>query len=80
MFTALVICLIMWLYGILSIVFAFHEAPPAIRGFFPLKVPLLLGLLLVFLPEHHHAKAARISIGAIFLLAASAIGIRVLFF
>ena len=80
MFTALIFCAVMWIYGILSIVFSFHEAPPALRGFFPLKVPLLLGLLVVFLPEHHQVKAVRISIGAIFLLAAASIGIRVLFF
>lgn len=80
MFTTLVVCSVLWLYGTLSIVFAFHEAPAAVRGLFPLKVPLLLGPVLVLLPEHHHVKAVRIFIGAIFLSLAAYITIRVLFF
>ena len=80
MFTALVICSLMWAYGSLSILYAFREPPPALRSLFVPRVPILLGFLLLFLPERHHIKAARISIGGLILLGASLIGFRVMFF
>jgi len=70
MFTTFILCSLAWAYGAFSIVFAFREVSPALRPVFPLRLPLLVGLLFVFLPEHHHVKAARISIGSLFLLCA----------
>lgn len=78
MFSILIVCSVLWAYGVLSILFAFREVPPALHFFFPTKVPLLLGVVLLFLPEQHQLKGARIGLGAIFFLAALAIGARTL--
>ncbi|MEO7327171.1 MAG: hypothetical protein ABI193_01245 [Minicystis sp.] len=70
MLTTFLLCSLVWTYGGLSILFAFREVPPPLRFFFPLRLPLIAGLLLVFVPEQHHVNAARITIGGIFLLGA----------
>ena len=64
----LIFSMLLWTYGVFFIVYAFREPPPWIAWLFKIRVPLLFGILLAFVPEQHTVKVARSGIGAFLLL------------
>ena len=68
--------MLVWTYGILFIVYAYREPPPALAWLFRARVPLLFGILLAFVPDQHTIKVARIGIGAFLLLVAVIAALR----
>ena len=70
MLSNLVFSFVTYAYGVAYIIFAFREPPPAVAGFFKIRIPLSFLLLLGFVPDEHRAKAGRIGVGALFILCA----------
>lgn len=64
----LVFRMLLWTYGVFFIVYAFRAPPPWIAWLFRIRVPLLSGILLAFVPEEHTVKVGRTGIGAFLLL------------
>jgi hypothetical protein len=79
MITEIIISLLFWTYGVFFIVYAYREPPPWIAWLFEVRVPLLFGILLAFVPEPHTAKVGRIGLGAFFLLTSLVISFGVFY-
>ena len=68
--------MLLWTYGVFFIVYAFRAPPPWAAWLFKIRVPLLFGILLAFVPEEHTVKVGRASIGAFLLLASIVIAFQ----
>ncbi len=76
MLTLLLIALVLSIYGAFFLVVAYHEPPPSLAWLFKVRVPLFVGLLLLFVPEPHTVKVGRTGIGTLLILSSIALGIR----
>ena len=68
MISNLVISTLLWTYGVFFIVYAYREPPPWIAWLFRVRVPLLFGILLAFVPDQHTTKVGRIGLGVLLIL------------
>lgn len=62
-----------FIYGGLYVLFAFREPPAVLERFFPVRVPLLFGLVLIMLPDRLAMRVGRLGLGALFLFGSSMI-------
>jgi hypothetical protein len=71
--------MLVWTYGVFFIVYAYREPPPALAWLFRVRVPILFGVLLAFVPDEHTIKVGRIGIGAFLMLVAVVAALRAVY-